>query len=392
MDEKDEEISLEETEIIYLQADDVDDDDLDAVEELDDDDEEELDDEEESDDDDDLDAVEELDDEEGSLWNVTQLSEAKQKLDTWSLVWEVDDDPYVEGLSEALETQNNMTMWAAFDPTDRLPFPEPKRGGAFKRLADLFALIRNVLVFLPVAITWIAISKATKAFSEYNKTKEVGEDLNFLEFWSNSANHGYLDDKSFGLLDPKIQDVAYLGFAIISLIIFLTLLSSAFSVYASRVSLNSEKNADLQRKDVSISLLEALEGKRTASPDSIAGTIADVLNDLNDASRGMREAALRVEQASSEVSGFTPSLQELNRNFEHLAANVSTEIATAINELGRSLETLNTETLRDSTQMLSQVLSNLDAIGDQLGRTSASVEFGVGQLREDLQEIHDRLT
>jgi len=343
---------------------------------------------EESDDD-----VEESDDDvEGSLWNVTQLSEAKQKLDTWSLVWDVDDDPYVEGLSEALETQNNMTMWAALDPTDRLPFPEPKRGGAFKRLADLLALLRNVLVFLPVAITWIAISKATKAFSEYNKTKEVGEDLNFLEFWSNSANHGFLDDKSFGILDPKIQDVAYLGFAIIALIIFLTLLSSAFNVYASRVSLNSEKEADLQRKGISISLLEALEGKRTASPDSIAGTIADVLNDLNDASRGMREAALRVEQASKEVSGFTPSLQELNKNFEQLATNVSTQIATSVNELGRSLETLNTETLQDSTQMLSQVLGNLESIGDQLGRTSASVEFGVSKLREDLQEIHDRLT
>jgi len=38
------------------------------------------------------------------------------------------------------------------------------------------------------------------------------------------------------------------------------------------------------------------------------------------------------------------------------------------------------------------VLVGLDEIREQLGRTSASVEFGTKSLRDDLDAIHGRLT
>ena len=331
-----------------------------------------------------------------SSWNPGLLTTAKMSLDGWASRWSEEDHPYVKGLSEALPVQRNMTMWASLSPFDLLPYPKVTAGAALDRTAKLLELIRNVAVFVPVAITWWAINVATRKFSELqDKTDLVnsaGEaidpaTISFLAFWQNG--YGLLKD---GLFSAKISHIALVDFTIITGIVVLTLVSSAFGrLSAHREDLEQEL-ADAHRSDLALFLTNALEGKRSASPQSIAGSIADVLNDLVDAARQVHGAALQLEQSSQGVASFNSRIEELSQGIgelsDQVANRLSGQIVQAVNDLGRSVAGLNDAVAGDTSRLLTDIITGLEGISEQLRRTSASVEFGTMRLRDDLDDIH----
>lgn len=341
------------------------------------------------------DANEESDGIDESHWDRAQLEEAQSRLSSWAERWNVEEDPYVSGLSEAVSGGRNMTMWAALDPYQRLPTPALRHGRTMSVLAQALGVIRNVLVFVPVAITWWAIGQATDLFGQHNRLKPIGEKTNFLDFWQNG--YGLLDDiKLFGVIGVKIQEIALVDSLIIVAVVVLTLLSNAIGEIADRQSDRDESRAFADREDVALVLTEALEGKRSASPESIAGTIADVLNDLVDASREVRSAAVQLEQASTGVGSFSSQIAELNTTLSELsnrvAIQVSGELVKAVDDLSGSVTRLNSAVVGDTTRLMGDVIAGLDSVAEQLERTGSSVEFGVKRLRDDLDVIHNRIT
>jgi hypothetical protein len=120
----------------------------------------------------------------------------------------------VSGLLDSLETDENLEVWASLDPLDYLPTPSDKSNELFQRINLGLTIVRNALVFLPVAITWFAISKASSAFAIYtaNNTLTVS---NFLDFWENG----------YGVLSKEwsLSRVATLDFQIIIVIILMTI-------------------------------------------------------------------------------------------------------------------------------------------------------------------------
>ena len=346
-------------------------------------------------------AVSNDDGEEGSdgtdqgHWNREQLEEAQSCLSRWARRWNVETDPYVAGISEAVSDGRNMTMWASLDPYQRLPTPELRQGQSISLVAQILGIIRNVLVFVPVAITWWAIGEATDRFGQHNSFKPIGDKTNFLDFWQDG--YGMLDDiKLFGLVGVKIQEIALVDSLIIVAVVVLTLLSSALGQIAEGRGDKAESRALADREDVALVLTEALEGKRSASPESIAGSIADVLNDLVDASREVKSAANQLEQASMGVGSFSSQITELNTTLgelsQRVAIQVSGELVKAVDDLSASVARLNTAVVGDTTRLMGDVIAGLDGVTEQLERTGSSVEFGVKRLRDDLDAIHNRIT
>ena len=331
-----------------------------------------------------------------SSWNPGLLTTAKVSLDGWASRWSEEDHPYVKGLSEALPVQRNMTMWASLSPFDLLPHPKVTAGTSLDRAAKFLELIRNVAVFVPVAITWWAINVATRKFGELQTltglTNSTGKaidpaTISFLAFWQDG--YGLLKD---GLFSAKISHIALVDFTIITGIVVLTLVSSAFGrLSAHREDLEQEL-ADAHRSDLALFLTTALEGKRSASPQSIAGSIADVLNDLVDAARQVHGAALQLEQSSQGVASFNSRIEELSQGIGELSDQVtnrlSGQIVQAVNDLGRSVAGLNDAVAGDTSRLLTDIITGLEGISEQLKRTSASVEFGTKRLRDDLDDIH----
>jgi len=222
--------------------------------------------------------------------------ELADRIDLWARRYKVSRDPYVNGLSTSLREKKNLQIWAAMNPVEYLPQPEITEGIAIARWARLVTLIRNVLVFAPVALTWAAVGQATTAFSVY--VKENGADVvNFLDFWQN----GY---EVLGE-EWRISNVAFLDFVIILIVIILTIVASAFGKRASEEQAAFDIEIERERIGLAVEISSFLFDKQKATNvtmnASLAGAIAKLLNAtdaLEDVAKNLAKSVKKVDRGA----------------------------------------------------------------------------------------------
>ena len=314
--------------------------------------------------------------------NAPSYNQAMQTMNEWATKWNVADDPYVAGLNAAVVRRDNMTMWASLDPTDMLPTPEIRSGRLLSRIARVLTVVRNVLVFVPVALTWLAIQHATDAFGRYC-AKKPGTEISFLQFWQNGFNE--LSDSW------KIQNIAKFDATLIFLIVICTLIANVLESRARSVITTIEKGADRERLFVGLKIAEALQGNKSASPESITESLAFALNDLSQAARDVSLAAARMEVASVGVESLTPRVESLNKQVGELNQRFGKDVVGSVDSLVSSVSTLGVTLGGDMQKFLSDVLAGLEEINERFNKTSVAVEFGTKQLRDDLDAMHQRL-
>jgi len=222
--------------------------------------------------------------------------ELADQVDSWAYKYQVRRDPYVTGLSASLREKKNLPIWAAMNPIEYLPQPEITEGIAVARWARLLTLIRNVLVFAPVALTWAAVGQATSAFSRY--VDENGADVvNFLDFWENG--YGYLGT------EWQISKVAFLDFLIIVVVIILTLIASVFGKKASELQAEYDQQIERERIGLAVEINSFLFDKQKATNvsmnASLAGAIAKLLNatdSLEDVTKNLAKTTKKVDRGA----------------------------------------------------------------------------------------------
>jgi len=262
--------------------------------------------------------------------------------------------------------------------------------------------LRNILVFLPVLLTWWAIGKALDAFGIFTKLyaeQNLGKttEFSFIAFWQNPNEIAtkYLPNISAAqeLLNKNwwIGHVASLDASIILSIIFLTFVSGVLTWFAENRETIAIEKADRARVEVGLAIAVSLHGKRQANPESISEALAEALNDLTQAARDVNETASRLEQASLGVESLTPKIEILNTHTEQLVAQTATSVSKAVNDLVTSVQNLNTSVGGNITELFSEAANTLEEVSKQLARTSNSAEYGIKQLRDDLEAIHKQL-
>jgi hypothetical protein len=222
--------------------------------------------------------------------------ELADQVDSWAYKYQVSRDPYTNGLSNSLREKKNLQIWAAMNPIEYLPQPEITEGIAIARWARLLTLIRNVLVFAPVALTWAAVGQATSAFSRY--VDENGADVvNFLDFWANG--YGYLGT------EWQISKVAFLDFLIILVVIILTLIASVFGKRASELQAKFDQQIERERIGLAVEINSFLFDKQKATNvsmnASLAGAIAKLLNatdSLEDVTKNLAKTTKKVDRGA----------------------------------------------------------------------------------------------
>jgi hypothetical protein len=222
--------------------------------------------------------------------------ELADQVDSWAYKYQVSRDPYTNGLSNSLREKKNLQIWAAMNPIEYLPQPEITEGIAIARWARLLTLIRNVLVFAPVALTWAAVGQATSAFSRY--VDENGADVvNFLDFWENG--YGYLGT------EWQISKVAFLDFLIILVVIILTLIASVFGKRAGELQAKFDQQIERERIGLAVEINSFLFDKQKATNvsmnASLAGAIAKLLNatdSLEDVTKNLAKTTKKVDRGA----------------------------------------------------------------------------------------------
>ena len=315
------------------------------------------------------------------------VTTAVAEMNTWAKQWDVTSDPFVKGLNEAIQQNNDLGMWSSLDPTQLLP-EMPDQTTIFHRIGNVMSLLRNVLVFLPVAITWQAIAKATEAYTNWKgeapTTGQAGVlQKNFLDFWANG----------YGVLNKRftIPHIGILDFWIIIAIIAISLTASALTGRGDKANEDLRQVFESERLTVAIRIRRALHGKREASPESIATSLADALADLNQTTRDMAEVAARLEASTSGVMSLTPQIEKLNDHAGTFALQTSTAIAQAVQQLVASVDSLNGSVSSNITSAFQTAVSSLQEVGEEMKRHATSVEYGTKLLKDDIEAIRKGL-
>ena len=308
----------------------------------------------------------------------------------WADDNDVASDPYVTELTDDLSNRRRLTYWASLDPLDHLPTPQPKAGARLRTAARIVLLFRNVGVFVPVALTWLAINKATDAFGKFvdgvaNTESEV--EVNFLQFWQSGGPGGEFLGSSW-----RIQHIAFLDALIIAIIILLTLVAGALDGQANVRVARRQLRSDSERTAIALTIGKALHGNRSASPESIGEALALALTDLSEAARNVATATARLEDSTSAFDSLKPRLEALSQQITNLNRHFATDVVNSVSSLSSSVGTLGTTLGGDMNRFLSEVLAGIEEINESFKKTSVTVEFGTKQLRDDLDAIHTRLS
>ena len=185
-----------------------------------------------------------------------------------------------ELLATALEQDKDLDLWAQVDLTF-LPAPQPAED---RRRSPSIFVARNALVFLPVALTWYAISQATAAYRALVETDANLAGKSFLYLWETGMG-GRLG--SF----EKLSTVAVLDVIIIALVIGLTIAGDRLrrSETAEMDSAADElaEQWDGLLVEISLRLAEAA----FSTPAKFKDVLGATATGLQDAVRDIREAA-----------------------------------------------------------------------------------------------------
>jgi hypothetical protein len=223
---------------------------------------------------------------------VSKNAELADAIDSWAKTHALSENPYLKGVSTAIRGNKNLAMWASLDPAELLPFINSKSENTLQTLNHLMVLIRNVLVFFPVALTWIAVSKATTAFSIYTVRNAVSV-VNFLDFWQNG----------YGVLAKEwtIGRVAFIDFLLILFVIILTLVTSLLSRRIEHNQMDYEKDVDNSRTKLIIDISEFLFDKQKVTTAIVNQSIGKTVQDLKNASSVLDKSTVKVEKLLKEI-------------------------------------------------------------------------------------------
>jgi hypothetical protein len=220
------------------------------------------------------------------------LTGLAEKIRAFASEHKVHNDPYINGLLETIDSKKNLHVWAELNPLDYLPHPEGKRGFAKARMVRVLTVIRNVLVFAPVALTWAAVGAATTGFSKY--IAENGADVvNFLDFWQN----GY----EILAEEWRIGNVARLDFLIVMIVIALTLYVSQAGHTVEALREAEENEIDRQRLALALEIHAQLHDKKKITAVNMNASLAGAISRLVSATHNLEDASKVMEKASRKL-------------------------------------------------------------------------------------------
>lgn len=307
----------------------------------------------------------------------TMHAEISQKLLDWATENGVQNDHIVASLLEDFANESNLAIWASLNPFEFLPNPNPSIGLKVFDWAKNISNIRNILVFLPVALTWEAVSKATEAFAIFVQ-KNNATTVNFLEFWQN----GYDELSPFW----TISNIASLDFAIILGVIGLSLLSNTFYSRGSKLSKEAAQSFEQRRFEMALTLKMYLYSMREIDKSNLQEGVAASVSALLSASSTLSKSASKllatvtqIENSVTPINDFGDSLEkearglvrqvgQLNNSLADINKSVSSELKYAVSEATYSLGLANeeltqsTQTIRSNAQAAENEIKSLQSI------------------------------
>lgn len=256
-----------------------------------------------------------------------------ENLESWAAKYGAKEDPYVQGLSSSLRNGEGLHIWATLDPIEYLPFPRISAGSRLAARNRLIIILRNVLVFAPVALTWIAVGEATHAFGIYIR-ENTASVVNFLDFWENG----------YDILPAhyRIGEIARLDAYIIFAVIALTLLAAFLGQKAKNLQHKAESVADRERMQLAVRIALLLHDKQSINASTINQAVVAAIGKLLSTSESLEETSKNMGKSiDATVKSITKTLnsttKEVGRTLNASTKAVNKSMETTSRNLGKFL-------------------------------------------------------
>ena len=226
------------------------------------------------------------------------------ELNTWASSSRATNDPYVKALVKSLETFEDIEAIAEINPLDYLPHYENASSTRKVKTINILTIFRNVLVFAPVALTWLGVSKATTGFAQYTKANPDAV-VNFLDFWQNG--YGVLAE------EWKIGQIAILDFYLIAIVIVLTLITALMTERHQRDEMVRVAKLDQKRIDLGIKLHTYLFAHRKVTAETVNARVATAVRNLAATSKSMAQASKELRKDINAIPSNKQVLAEIKK-------------------------------------------------------------------------------
>jgi hypothetical protein len=280
---------------------------------------------------------------------------------SWAQKRKVADDEYLNELIKAIEYSRNLSYWASYKQIEWLPKPKSLKALKLSTLGRYIAIVRNVLIFLPVAITWFAIGEATRAFEIYIATGGEAT-ANFLEFWQKGGG---------GLAEEwEIGNVATTDFQIILVLILLSLISGILQNRAIKISSADKEIYEQERISLAIKIDLYLVQYKKVTPLTLTKEVAAIIDRLNNSARMIESSLVKMGNADLNMA-----------NVEKGAQTLSSAVLQMQNFLIKNLKPI----LKKSTLEVQKYDKNLSDINKNLERDSKILNQKISSLTKRLK-------
>jgi hypothetical protein len=247
------------------------------------------------------------------------------------------------------------------------------------KLANFVTVIRNLLLFFPVLVTWYAIEHAANAYKD-----QVKEGKTFLEAWSS--------------IDFSLQRVALIDAIVIAVLIGLTLASHLLDARAEDQARKLDEASDSRFRLMMVNVGLYLHGFRQITPSALKGGLADAVNQLKAATDEMKDAAVGMnvvaDKAASTLSEFAAmSAKEFTPAAERLAVLVGTleDAAKSHTDMGDLVKVFQAQ-LKGTVGSLEGSLNSMTKdIVEKLNENARSLEVALVQAGNKIDAIGSNL-
>ena len=300
--------------------------------------------------------------------------EISKTLNDWAVNNGVDSDHIVQSLIQDLAGEENLAIWAGMDPFEYLPQPHPTVGSRFFSWAKTAASIRNVMVFVPVAITWEAVSKATVAFAKFVETNNATT-VNFLEFWQNG----------YDVLDKfwTIGNVASLDFVIILGVIALSLVATYLNARGSSINKVEMAQIEAERLEVALALKMYLYSMREIDKTNVKEGIASSVSALLSATSTLAKTAKQLSNVVRELEEGVPAINE----FGNRVGKESEKLVKQVGVLTTSLSEINGSITGELRDAVNSATVGLDLANEGLATSTQSIKINSQAAENEIKSL-----
>ena len=305
----------------------------------------------------------------------------------------------LDRLEHDIREDVRLENWSAFALEDLMRPPRYSEvNSRWSKIGDYVVLVRNTLLFIPVLITWYALSGASGSYNSYleltknsiiTQSNTSGSPDTFLQIWSKQSIVGYW----------TLEHVAFWDAVVILLLVALTITEWYFRRQAKLAAANADRFNDLEFRNVLVDVGLLLHGFRQITPTALTGSLAEAVNRLAKATTAIKDATVDMKHLSTAADTTlkrfadlsTYELEPATKRLDSIVGSlgVAVDAHKSMGELVRNLQSDLGESLGVITTRLDALGNNLDS---RLSNQTEKLEFALRGITSESEAVGKRLS